>query len=208
MIDQDSLAAIKAELTRGETVLWSGRPSTSVVFHVEDAFLVPFSLMWGGFAIFWEMDVTGHWGSSSSQAGPSVFMALWGIPFVLIGQYLIWGRFVYAAWKKKRTYYAVTNRRIIVVQEGWTRKTVAAYIDTLPTVLKERRSGKYGTLRFAHPEPMWGRGGRSGWDAWNGMVIGNLPIFMDIEDVDSVYGVVSELREKATVARSNLCEGF
>src|SRR6267154_5798658 len=50
----DSLAAIQPELTSGESILWAGQPNTRVIFHKEDLFLIPFSLLWGGFAIFWE----------------------------------------------------------------------------------------------------------------------------------------------------------
>ena len=66
------------------------------------------------------------------------------------------------------------------------------------SVLKEG-SGSYGTLRFAQTAPMWSR--NSGWGAWDGMVIGGVPIFMDIEGVDSVYRLMSDLRD-TTEARS------
>src|ERR1700676_1199303 len=99
-IDQASYQAIQPELTSGETTLWAGQPNTSVIFHKEDVFLIPFSLLWGGFAIFWESGVSGFWGSKGGASAPFFFL-LWGIPFVVIGQYLIWGRFLYVAWLKK-----------------------------------------------------------------------------------------------------------
>jgi hypothetical protein len=189
------MAAIQPELTSGESIVWSGRPNASVVFHKEDFFLIPFSLMWGGFAIFWEAGVSGY-GGFKNQGGSWSFGILWGIPFVLIGQYLIWGRFFYAAWLKGRTYYAVTNRRVIVVQEGWKRQIASAYIDTLPTLIKEGGSRGIGCLRFAQSQPT--AYGRGGWGAWNGLKVGDVPTFIDIEGVDSVYHLVSDLREKAT----------
>ena len=189
--------AVQSELASGENIMWAGRPVSRILFHKEDAYLIPFSLMWGGFAIFWEAGVTGFWGSGGNRA-PGFFV-LWGIPFVLIGQYFIWGRFFYAAWKKKRTYYAVTNRRAIVVQDGSSRRTSCAYLDTLPTLIKESGSGTTGTLRFAQPEPVLSRGG--GWAVWDSMAMGSVPAFVDVEDVNSLYRLVSELREKASAAR-------
>ena len=193
-IKQTSYAAVQPELTPGETVLWAGQPNPSVIFHKEDALLIPFSLMWGGFAIFWEAGVAGLWGNAARQTVPSYFMMLWGIPFVVAGQYLIWGRFLFAAWKKRRTHYGITNRRVLVVQDTWRRKMTSAYLDTLPALIKENSSNGMGTLRFATPEPMWSR--RNGWGAWDGMPVEGVPLFRDIDDVDSVYRLVSDQRER------------
>jgi hypothetical protein len=191
--NQDTVVEIQPELTNGESVVWSGQPNPSIIFHKEDLFLIPFSLLWGGFAIFWEAGVSGFWGSKTHQNGSWSFGILWGIPFVLIGQYLIWGRFFYAAWLKGRTFYAVTNQRVIVIQNGWKRQMASSYIDTLPNLIKERSSDGIGTLRFAQSQPT---SGRAQWGAWNGLSVGGVPTFVDIAEVDTVYRLISDLREK------------
>ena len=117
-IDPNSLSAIQPDLTSGENILWAGQPKAGVIFHRQDLFLIPFSLFWGGFTIFWEFLASGFGGSKSGASAPSLFL-IWGVPLVVIGQYLIWGPFLYVAWLKKRTNYAVTNKRVIVVQDGW-----------------------------------------------------------------------------------------
>lgn len=197
---------IQSELGAGESIAWAGQPNRSVIFHKEDLFLLPFSLFWGGFAIFWEAGVSGFWGNASRN-GAWVFGMIWGIPFVLVGQYLIWGRFVYDAWLKKRTYYAVTNRRVIVVQNGWSRKMVAAYLDSLPTVAKQGPDTGPGTLGFAPNSSLFSvfsgnsSRGRS-WGAWSAMNVGDAPIFRDIDNLDYVYRLVSDLREKGRSVKS------
>jgi hypothetical protein len=193
--DPESAMAVQPELVSGETLIWAGRPSPRPLFHKNDVFLVPFSLMWGGFAILWLAGVAGLWGPDSSEGEPWTFGIFWGIPFVLIGQYFIWGRFIYAAWKKKGTYYAVTNRRVMVIQNGWGRKMVAAYLDTLPTLYRETTSGKIGTLRFAEQAPVWSQ--RNGFAMWDCMAVGTTPAFVDVEDVDGIYRLVSDLRTRA-----------
>jgi hypothetical protein len=197
-INQDSAVAIQSELTSGESVLWAGQPSTSVIFHKEDALLIPFSLFWGGFAIFWEAAVSGMRWTQVNGRWP--LGMIWGIPFVLVGQYLIWGRFFYNAWLKKRTYYAVTNHRVIVVQNGWKRKMASSFVDSLPSLIKEGGSNGIGTLRFGQTQPSWNN--RRGFAAWSGLSIGEVPTFVDIEDVDSVYRQVSDLRENSRANKS------
>jgi hypothetical protein len=199
-INPSSAAAIQSELLSGESLVWAGQPKSSVIFHKEDAYLIPFSFLWGGFAIFWEGSAVGLWGVRDSHH-QWTFGILWGIPFVLIGQYLIWGRFFYAAWLKGRTHYAVTNRRVIVVQESWKRQMAFAYIDSLPALIKEGGSRGIGILRFG-PSYLTSPSRRSS-ASWNSLSIGGAPVFVDIEDVDSVYRLVCELRDKARTAKPN-----
>lgn len=93
-------------LRQGEQIRWVGQPDPRVLFTPADGFLVPFSLMWGGFAVFWEIQVV--------SGGAPTFFALWGIPFVLIGLYFIVGRFIYKKRRKLKTVYGLTDSRVIV----------------------------------------------------------------------------------------------
>ena len=196
--NQSSVIAVQPDLTSGESVVWAGQPSTSVIFHKEDATLIPFSFLWGGFAIFWEASVAGLWGNKASVHW--TLGILWGIPFVLIGQYLIWGRFVYAAWLKRRIHYAVTSRRVLAVQDGWKRQMASAYIDSLPSLVKEGGSNGIGILRFG---PQLAFSNNRGWGPWNSVSVGGVPTFVDIEDVDSIYRLVSDLQDKARAPKPN-----
>ncbi len=71
----------------------------------------------------------------------------------------------------------------------------SAYIDALPALIKESTSNGIGTLRFAQPDSVWSRS-RS-WGVWDAMSIGSTPTFVDIDDADSVYRLISDLREKS-----------
>lgn len=199
-MNPEAMAAILPELLSGESIVWAGQPNPRVVFHKEDATLIPFSLLWGGFAIFWEIGVMGLGPFGTHSGQPWGFGMVWGIPFVLVGQYLIWGRFLYGFWKKARVYYAVTNRRVIAVQRAPNRKVASAYIDTLPALMKTVRSDGIGTVTFAQAEPLWSR--QRGWGAWDPMRVDDIPSFIDIYDADEVYRLVAGLREKVHAAEA------
>jgi len=190
-IDPEASLKLQSELVSGETLLWAGKPNPHVIFHSDDWYTIPFSLLWGGFAIVWEAGVLGFWGHASK--GAPAFFALWGVPFIVIGQYMIWGRFVYDAWLKRRMYYGITNRRLLVLQESTRRKTSSMYLDAIPSV--ERDGESVGTLWFGTKYPVLaGRGQRTrNWSRFN---VGDVPVFADIDDVDSVYRLILDLSEK------------
>ena len=95
----------RSYLTAGETVLWQGSPGKGHLLTAQDTLMIPFSLLWCGFAIFWEFGVI-------AADGPLI-MKLWGIPFVCVGLYMVFGRFIWTAWQRKRTAYVITTRKII-----------------------------------------------------------------------------------------------
>lgn len=201
-INPESQTAIQPGLVSGENILWAGQPNPSVIFHKQDFSLIPFSLLWGGFAIFFEAAIAGLLGGVPQHNHGAPMLALvWGGAFVLMGQYMIWGRFIYTGWKKRHTHYAVTDRRVIVVQNGFSRKMVSAYIDALQTLTKEERTGGLGTLRFAQKESIWSV--LRGWGVWDAMDVGSSPTFVDIDDVQAVYRLVSDLREKARTPKAS-----
>ena len=197
-IDPEASLQLQPELSSGESLLWAGRPNPGVIFHPEDWYMIPFSLLWGGFAIFWEAGVLGFWGHSS-KGTPPLFMAIWGVPFIVIGQYMMWGRFVYDGWLKRRTYYGVTDRRLVVVQEGTKRKTCSMYLDAIPSV---ERAGSYtGTLWFGSKYPVIATSGQRIRNT-SRFYVGNVPIFADIDDAVSVYRLILDLSEKCRTHQS------
>jgi hypothetical protein len=187
---------LQTELNSGERILWSGQPSRSVIFGPQDKVMIPFSLIWGGFAMFWEASVLGMYGSPVNRShGPaSWFMALWGVPFVLLGQYIIWGRFFHALWKKRRLVYAVTDRRVLTVSLAGNRKVNSAFLQQLPAINKTVRSNGIGTLSFGLTSP--GRQ-RNSMAAWDGGLSSAVPLFVDVEDAENVYRIISDARDRA-----------
>jgi hypothetical protein len=102
---------------------------------------VPVSVAWGGFAIFWEVSVI--------ASGAPLFFWLWGVPFVAVGLYLIFGRFAYRAWLRRRTVYAVTDRRVLKLVRRRSGDSVEAlFLDAIPAVNRELRRDGSGSVLF------------------------------------------------------------
>jgi hypothetical protein len=171
-------------LIDSERIVWSGRPSRGLLLTGRDFFLIPFSLLWGGFALFWEAMVL-------VRSAPGFFQ-LWGVPFVLFGLYLIAGRFIVDACLRANTSYAVTDRRVLIVRSG---KTISLDLDRLSEIqLAERRNGS-GTLRFGPSAVYWGRtsGGFGYWSP----ALDPTPQFIAIADARSVFDLIQRTARRA-----------
>lgn len=186
----------KTDLQEDEKIVWSGQPEPSW-FSAADIFLIPFSLLWGGFAFFWEGSVLSIF-LNNPKAGGSIFMVLWGIPFVLIGSYMIFGRFFYQRWAQKNTFYALTNQRVIILSTSRGRSTQALFLDNLPAISKMVNKKGIGTLVFGGDPLLLGRFGPAASIA----ITSNrrtpaLPAFTNIKDVDKVYDLIAKQHNKA-----------
>ena len=178
--------SISRELEPDERLLWSGIPKQGLRLRPSDALLVPFSLFWGGFAVFWEAQVL-----NSKAPG---FFALWGIPFVLIGLYLILGRFVVDSRQRAATAYGVTNKRVLIVFGLFSRTVKSLALRTLTDMTLSERSDGSGTISFGSA-PVWGQWFAS--SSWPGTSAQQVPAFDLIAEAKSVY---SQLRAAQSAA--------
>lgn len=134
----DERKRLEPLLRPDETLYWTGRPDPKIHFSPADLFLVPFSLLWGGFARFWEYQVI------TSSAQP-VFI-LFGIPFVLTGLYMIIGRFIFKSRRKRSTVYGLTESRAIV--STGDRSYQDAPIHGVSVSTKHSRNNTHATVTF------------------------------------------------------------
>ncbi len=93
-------------LDAGETLLWVGKPKQGIQFKRDDIFKIPFYLVWGGFAVFWE--------TMTFINNAPLFFKLYRIPFILVGIYFNVGRFFFDAKRREMTLYGITKTRIII----------------------------------------------------------------------------------------------
>ncbi len=179
----DALTEIRRHIDPMENVLWSGKPKQDIVFRGSDAFLIPFSLLWGGFAIFWMIGVI--------KSGAPLFFALFGVPFVLIGIYMIVGRFFVEAKQREKTYYGVTEDRVVIVSGILQQKVKFLTIRNLSDISISESSDGTGTITFGNAMPFFS------WfenTSWPGTGQHAVPKFDMIDNPRQVYQIIREIQ--------------
>jgi len=176
---------IERELSSGEKLLWSGQPRGGIRLRGSDAIVIPFSLLWCGFAIFWEWMVV--------RKGAPLIMMLWGIPFILVGMYFVFGRFIVDALSRAKTFYGVTNERVIIVSGLISRQVKSLNLRSLTDVSLSERSDGSGTISFGPTYPMgyWVPAG------WPGAGRYAPPSFEMVEQAKRIYEMIRQA-QKAT----------
>jgi hypothetical protein len=143
-----------------------------------DLLMIPFSLLWGSFALYWEAAVI--------TTNAPIFFVLWGIPFVLMGLYLIAGRFALDAHIRSHTTYAVTQERILIISGIYRRQIKSLNLHSLPELTLITGSTDAGSISFGTAASQWGS---LRLTKWPGMGI-QYAQFEAIPQVSTVYKII------------------
>lgn len=175
-------------LDRGETLVWEGAPAGGIRVRPSDIPTSLFGLFFFGFAVFWVL-------MASSMSGPSTggaidwigsIFPLFGLPFVAIGAYLVAGRFLWGAYVRSQTRYALTNKRAIIARNA-SGRTLKSYPITADTRL-ELEPGDLSTIWFAEEIRRGSKG--SNYTVKKG--------FEYITDGEEVYRQMRRVQQEAT----------
>ena len=134
--------AWKDILDNDEEILWQGRPDPA--FHVDwdKGLEMLFGLFFWGFSIFWMM--------MASRAGGGFW--LFGIPFFMIGFFMVIGRHFWKTYLRRNTWYTLTNKRAIIATNIAVKgKSLKSWPINHKTPI-EYHQGPPDTLIFAHEE--------------------------------------------------------
>ena len=171
------------DLAPGEQITWTGAPDPSALFTRSDALLVPFSLVWTAFAVFWTFSAAGD--------GAPVFFDVIGAAFVAVGLYFVAGRFFVKAYSKRHTRYFLTTRRAIIVRaRTQTAMSVAPGTSWTANDRGQRTDVIFGggaQLTAGQPNlAMLRLYGNTGLDFLTAMGPGLPPAFYDVTDVQGI----------------------
>ncbi len=140
-MDYETQMEINKELSSWEHVLWTGRPVTGFRLRPADYLAIPFSLLWTGFAVFWET-------MAVFMTGISI-MALFGLPFVLYGLYMLFGRFIFDAYRRRKTIYGLTDKRIIILTQYRGRNVTSIDLEKTDNISYTEKKDGVGHISFS-----------------------------------------------------------
>jgi hypothetical protein len=196
----DPAQELSRELNSGERLLWSGRPRQGFFFRSSDVFAIPFSLLWGGFAFFWEFMVLSHWPKNGAPNAVEFIFPLFGLPFVLIGIYIIFGRFFVDIKQRQNTIYGVTNQRIMIRTGLFTIARKSLNLRTLSDLTLEEKSDGYGIITFGPTHPYYSRFTFGGGSSWPFAARYAPPRFDTISEAKRVYEIIQQAQNADTSA--------
>ncbi|MEM9139721.1 MAG: aspartate carbamoyltransferase catalytic subunit [Pseudomonadota bacterium] len=149
-------------LDRDEKLVWEGEPSAGIRVRGADILQSVFGLFFGGFAIFWVTMASGMSAGRSFQSGGIDMFAtvfpLFGVPFILVGAYMVFGQYLWKAYVRGRTRYALTNKRAIIAKSALGRSLKSWPIDG--TTRLELQPGREATIWFAEEQRRGSKGRR------------------------------------------------
>ena len=181
-MDYELSQQLQPYLNQSERLLWVGKPKTGIVFRPPDLFVIPFSLLWCGFAVFWVY--------TAQRIGGA--FGLFGIPFVLAGLYFVFGRFIADAVLRAGTVYGLTEDRILIRTGLFSKSLQSVNIKALTDFQYTEKKDGSGTITLGPKNTMLPGGGTL-VGSWPGVKPGL--ILEGIPDVREVYNRIVHLQQ-------------
>lgn len=139
MENDASYGFVQPHLISGEYILWRGKPDKGRLLSISDIYAIPFSVLWCGGVCY---------GAYTSLRSGISFATPFLLLFVAVGLYISVGRFIHMAWLRSRTYYVITNLKVVRMRN---HKVDMLMGSNLPPVTVETYKNGNGTIRFSQP---------------------------------------------------------
>lgn len=139
--------AIEDELFDDEKLYWVGRPDPLRMIRKDEWALLPTGVFIAVFALFFMSMATSMF---DGDFPPSIVrLPFLFVPLAMIGIGL-WQAItpLRVYWRGQQTWYAVTDRRLLIVVDGTTRQVESFYDENIDFVRRHSRSDGTGDLLF------------------------------------------------------------
>lgn len=185
-LDSTLKQVIQPYLLPQERLLWTDKPQPGMQFAKADWFLIPFGVFFTGFAFFWMAMA-----ATITDEDGFPFFSLLGIPFVMMGLYLLFGRHFFDLIKRSKTVYAITSERALILNQR--SGVLHAYpLDQLKNITFTQQADGSGNLYLGSLDSRYQM---LQGTSWPGVKLP--PTFQKIAGIQHAYTVLKE-------AKSNL----
>lgn len=133
------MSSIQAELVPGESILWSGQPRQGFMLREIDLVLIPVSLLmgWGSFQLMTLLIM-----------GEIHQIHIVVVIFWVLTLYMLFFRFFVDMEIRRRTCYAITNRRIIILKDMFNQRITSVELTGLTEIYFRIYWHGWGTINF------------------------------------------------------------
>ncbi len=139
---------VQDELGPNERILWAGQPKLGLVLRSNDAVQIPFSLFLCGIVVFMIGVTIISWLPLFGSVLVIPLVLVLSMPFVLIVVYITLGRFFSDALWRSKTYYALTNKRVIIISGFMNRNVKSLSLYILSDIRLYQKKDGTGTITF------------------------------------------------------------
>ena len=201
-MDRDVESVVAGELLPNEAVLWSGQPNPSKLFTKTDLFLIPLALA-GIIAGGWDI----YNALSFETLVTSFVFILFAVIFFPFAIYMAVGRFFAKAYFKKRTVYAVTDKRVMRLTLGTAgrkKKDMSADLMSIQKASVSLGRDKCGTLCFGAVPFFSKLFLNTGMEYMPGYHIYDGLVFFDVDNADQVFNTYKSAKASCQTAKEAL----
>lgn len=173
------------ELSSKEKLIWSGQPGQGLRLRAQDAFLIPFSLIWliapVSILLAGEENVQNH------TPFPFSIISLF---FLAVGAYLLFGRFIQDAWRRKQTIYGLTDKRAIIISRSGTKSVP---LNPSLELNFKQHSDDFGSIQFGAAPSLLASANSGSLNFWTGAT--PVPTFECVPEAANLYREIKRLME-------------
>lgn len=174
-------------LEPGERILWSGKPRQGFLLRRSDVFFIPFSIVWAAIAV---------WMEYAPLTSPlPLEEKFWSILSIAVAAYILALRFVVDLLYRHFSYYALTDRRILI-HAGLFKPTLTSLpLATQKDIHLDLRKDGSGDIVFGPLDPKAWMYTGGGWPKFGEKLS---PSFEMLKDAPDIYKrIVSQQKKRS-----------
>ena len=138
--NQENTNVFDSRLMIKEEILWQGKPEKPKGVSGNQIYMLCFATFWEAFSIFWVV-------TAFKSGAPNLF-CVFGMPFIFVGIYLFYSAITNGGASYKKTYYAITNKRILFFIDIRGGQFHSDFIKPIYNVSVKMNKDETGTVYF------------------------------------------------------------